>query len=503
MELLTKTYAVEHLGLDPSVFDRPVKVVQFGTGVLLRGLIDYIFQKAGDLGLFNGRIAMVRSTSNDVSEFLAQDGLYTVVETGLNEREETIIHSTLVHCVNPVWSAADNRQDLLHLFASPDLKLIVSNTTEMGLVYIEEQILNEVPQSFPANLTSLLHHRFQALGGRLESGLTIIPTELLIDNGRLLKRIIKQHAEYHQLSAAFIQWLDDACDFCDSLVDRIVPGKLKHEVKGMELPYADHLAIQTEPYFLWAIQSNTASNDILPFSGHLPGLVITKDLQPYREQKLKLLNGGHTILSPLAWLLGCRTVEQMMKNEYINLFLSKVCETEILPTLEDLAPDAEGFYRQMKARWLNPFMDHALRSILAQSTTKMLVRNGDSFIRYFNTNGELPRFLSFGFAAYLYLFRPQYIRRGQYIALDLQGNEFEVNDAKAEYLYRHWMPFFKGEMPMDEIIPSLLEDKLLFDHKCITLPGFIEKISGLLRSFQESGLLPSLLTLLNPVPQHV
>jgi len=503
MERLSKTYCIEHLGIDPSSFDRPIRVAQFGTGVLLRGLIDFIFQKANDNGYFTGQIAMIRSTSSDISEFVDQDGIYTVVETGLNEQQEIQIHSTVVHCVSEVWSVMEDGNHLKNLFASPKLQLVISNTTEIGLAYQEEFIREGSPVSFPARLTALLYHRFQVLGSSQDSGLMIIPTELLIDNGQLLKKLVIQHADFNQLPSSFIQWLNETCDFCDSLVDRIVPGKLKAGRDSFKLPYIDTLAIQTEPYFLWAIQTNPNSGTILNFADKIPGMIITNDIQSYREQKLRLLNGGHTILSPLAYLLGCKTVEQMMQHEQLNQFLNQVCETEIIPSLELIAPQANVFYRQMKNRWLNPFIEHPLKNILAQTTTKMQIRNGDSFTRYFEANQELPVYLSFGFAAYLFLFKPHTTRNNQYFTSDLQGNEFEIADNKAELLYQHWMPYFSGEKTIVEIIPTLLSDTRIFDHPFIVLPGFKEKITQWVQSFQDSGLLRPLLTVLNTVPLNV
>ncbi|MDZ4708538.1 MAG: tagaturonate reductase [Saprospiraceae bacterium] len=501
MDQLNRKFGISELGIDPDTFNRPVKVVQFGTGVLLRGLVDFIFQKANDLGYFNGNIAMVKSTSNDISEFEEQDGIYTVVESGLDEKLESKIHSTLIYCVHPVWSATDHRQELMRIFASPLLELVVSNTTEIGLLYHPENILEGVPSTFPGNLTSLLYHRFISLKGTDSSGLKIIPTELLIDNGQHLKNLVQQHARANDLPSTFIEWMDKSCEFCDSLVDRIVPGKLKSGSRGFDLPYQDKLAIQTEPYFLWAIQSD--SIPALDFFKQITGLIVTRDIQPYREQKLRLLNGGHTILSPLAFLLGCRTVEEMMNHAHLNDFLSQLCESDIIPTLEHLSPEANVFYRQMKTRWLNPFMNHALKSILAQSTTKMQVRNGDSFIRYFEANQELPTFLTFGFAAYLFLFKPRIFRNKQYFTLDLDGNEFEIVDSKAGLLFQHWLPYYMGTKTMGEIIPALLNDEQIFNHHFVSLPGFKEKITELVQTFEKTGMFQPLLTLLNPVPINV
>lgn len=502
MNQINKTYCIDQLAYPKEVFELPVKAIQFGTGVLLRGLVDFILQKANEQDSFNGRVAMVKSTSPDLTEFKDQDGIYTVVETGLNEQQEVHIKSTVIHCIGPLWHIYSDWEKIKNLFSDPKLELVVSNTTELGLIYHEEQILKDVPISFPGQLTALLYHRYLQLGDQAPS-LTIVPTELLIDNGKLLLSLIASHAHFNNLPIKFIKWLESHVDFCDSLVDRIVPGKLKSNATTLNLPYKDSLAIQTEPYFLWAIQQNPNSKPILNLRKPLPGLIIAPDIQPYREQKLRLLNGGHTILSPLAYLLGCRTVEEMMKNEQVSHFLNQVCESEIIPTLTVLAPQASAFFQAMKNRWLNPFMEHQLKTILAQTTTKMQSRNGDTFIRYFETNQELPVFLSFGFAVYLYFFKPGIHRNQQYFAMDGQGQEFEINDHKAALLYQHWLPYFSGEKTIAEIIPILLNDDQIFNHAFVLLPEFQDKITSMVQSIHHNGLTPSLLILLNSVPQHV
>ena len=502
MEKLNKRYCLENRAIPASAFDHPVRVVQFGTGVLLRGLVDPIFQQAAERGLFQGRIAMVKSTSPDVGPFRNQDNIYTVVVTGLDAQQNPLISAHVITCIDSVISATRDESLLKSLFTSQDLEIVVSNVTEIGFDYRDETFNDALPASFPGKLTALLYHRFLHFKGDLSKGLSIIPTELLNDNGRLLKELVFRHSRYNGLETVFLHWLDEACDFCDSLVDRIVPGKLKPGNGFIQLPYEDGLAIQTEPYYLWAIRGNASTKKRLHFAEKIPGLIVADDIQPFREQKLRLLNGGHTTLSCIAFQMGCQTVGQMMDHPLIAACLDVLGEKEILPTLTGLAPDARNFFEQMKTRWRNPYIVHELRTILAQSTTKMQTRNGETFIRYYHTSGVLPELLCFGFAAFLYLFRPNRMEEGKYFAPGRQGEDFEIKDQKAALLYQHWQPYYRNQKNIEDIVPHLLLDSNLFEHSFTRLPGLVEKITALLLAFQKTSVSDQLSQLLNSVPQH-
>lgn len=502
MEKLNKKYCLENLAFPARALDQPVRVVQFGTGVLLRGLVDHIFQQAFELGYYQGRIAMVKSTSPEVEAFRDQDNIYTVVVTGLDSQQKPLITTHVITCIDRVISATLDESLLKNLFISEDLEIVVSNVTEIGFDYKEETLTERLPSSFPGKLTALLYHRFMHFRRDLSKGLSIIPTELLTDNGRLLRELVFRHARYNSLEAAFFNWLDEACDFCDSLVDRIVPGKLKPGAGFIELPYEDGLAVQTEPYYLWAIRGNSSTKKRLPFAEKIPGLIVADDIQPFREQKLRLLNGCHTALSPVAFQIGCQTVGQMMGHPLITACLDVLGEKEILPTLAGLAPDARNFFEQMKTRWRNPYIVHELRTILAQSTTKMQARNGETFVRYYQTKGALPEMLCFGFAAFLYLFRPNRMEEGLYFAPGSLGADFEVKDQKAALLFQHWQPYYQNQKNIEDIVPNLLLDSNLFEHSFTRLPGLVEKITALLLAFQKTSVSDQLSQLLNAVPQH-
>ncbi|WP_290707071.1 tagaturonate reductase [Flavihumibacter sp. CACIAM 22H1] len=293
----------------------PERVLQFGTGVLLRGLPDYFIDKANREGLYDGRVVIVKSTvSGGIDSFALQDGLYTICVKGVEagkQVEECIVNAA----VSRVLAANQQWASVLELAASPELELIISNTTEVGIVYKAESIKEGVPDSFPAKLLAVLYHRYLRLGAAPATGLVIVPTELIQDNGATLKNIVVQLAEENNLDTDFLEWLKTANHFCNSLVDRIVPGKLpaaEQEAIEQQLKYKDDLMIMAEPFRLWAVESEQAIvKRALRFSQADPGMIINKDINKFRELKLRMLNGTHSFSCGLAILKGFATVKEV------------------------------------------------------------------------------------------------------------------------------------------------------------------------------------------------
>ena len=289
-----------------SLMALPEKVLQFGTGVLLRGLPDVYIDLANKHGVFNGRILVVKSTDTPGSDdFQQQDGLYTVVVRGF-ENGQAVDRWDLNASISRVLAANSHWNTILTAAENPAMQLVVSNTTEVGIVLVEESIHANPPVSFPAKLLSFLYKRYQHFNGSAESGMVIIPTELISDNGHKLQSILLDLAKFNQLDAAFTEWLVNANDFCNSLVDRIVPGKLPaadasilHETLGFE----DSLMIMAEPYSLWAIETKRErTKEILSFASVNPGVKLTTDISKYKELKLRLLNATHSFSCALGYV---------------------------------------------------------------------------------------------------------------------------------------------------------------------------------------------------------
>jgi len=257
--------------LNPShqhTLDLPVKVLQFGTGVLLRGLCDYLIDKANKQHIFEGRIVVVKSTSGSAEDFAAQDGLYTVCVRGLDGQGQTIDEASTVTAISRVVSAQDNWQGVLQVARNPHLEVILSNTTEVGIQYVEESIFQNPPQSFPAKLTAFLYERFRTYGGKKDKGLVVVPTELITDNGLKLRECVEKVSAHNELGKLFNKWLKFHVKFCNSLVDRIVPGKPDPKTQAeleAKLGYEDALLTVAEPYLLWAIEGDERVKKVLSF----------------------------------------------------------------------------------------------------------------------------------------------------------------------------------------------------------------------------------------------
>jgi tagaturonate reductase len=470
----------------------PIKIIQFGTGVLLRGLVDDIFQEAKDQYGWNGSIAVVKSTSGGVSDFIAQDYLYTLLVAGLQENGQAQVDKKIIDIISAVWTVQSDWQAIETCFSSDALDLVVSNVTEVGLVYDPNSNEQPIPDSFPAKLTRLLFKRYQNI--RYEKKIWIIPCELIPQNGQILKTLVYRHAQEMNLEPEFITWLDSQAMFLNSLVDRIVPGKIGPGAdKHLSLPYEDKLAIQAESYRLWAIEGNSEIKNYFHFSPSLKGLVIQEDILAFREQKLRLLNGGHTLIVPIAFALGHRSVYDMMQNPKVLELIHLFCVQEIIPTLHGIAPEAEEFYTHMLMRWKNPFIIHHLHSILFQCTTKIAARYLESIQRYQKAYSRWPAGLTFALTAFLFLWRPKKNTIGKYVVLFDPKNELEIEDQKADLLAAHWAPYHDGaESDTRLIIRAILQDNRVFNYTFVSNEDFLEKIDFYVAQIQQKGLVFSL-----------
>ncbi|HEV3413979.1 MAG TPA: tagaturonate reductase [Puia sp.] len=440
-----------------ALFELPEKVLQFGTGVLLRGLPDYFIDKANRRGLFNGRVVVVKSTdSGDAGVFDRQDGLYTLCVRGIEDGrkvEENIICSS----ISRVLSARDQWREILALARFWEMQIVVSNTTEVGIQLVEDDIRREPPVSYPGKLLSFLYERYKAFGGSPESGMVIVPTELIVDNGRKLAGIVKELAKMNQLEADFYLWLDRHCHFCSSLVDRIVPGKpdatalqqLQHD-----LGYMDELLAVCEVYRLWAIEGGEEVRRVLSFGAADEGVIIEPDIEIYRELKLRLLNGTHTLSCGLAVLAGFATVKKGMDDTAFAAFVTDLMLKEIAPSIpyRPAVEQARDFGLQVLDRFRNPHLQHQWISITMQYSSKMKSRVIPVLLEHYKHHSEAPVHIALGFAAFL---------------LFMKAEKKEGWDDKAGYFADLWTRY-----PAQDVVKKALGDQVLWDADLLSLKGF-------------------------------
>jgi tagaturonate reductase len=475
-----------------SVFDLPEKVLQFGTGVLLRGLPDYFIDKANRQGVFNGRVVIVKSTDSDSSAFDKQDGLYTQCVRGL-ENGKTIEENIINSSISRVLSAKDEWSEILKCAHNPHMQVIISNTTEVGIQLVQDDIHRLPPVSFPGKLLAFLLERYKAFDGSRQSGMVIVPTELIPDNGKKLESIVLELAHLNGLDDTFIQWLENCNYFCSSLVDRIVPGKPDTAFReGLEkqFGYKDELLTMSEVYRLWAIEGGEHIKSVLTFASVDEGVVIAPDINLFRELKLRMLNGTHTLSCGLAYLAGFGTVKQAMDDAAMQTFISQLMLNEIATGIPyDVEPGvSQSFGAKVLDRFANPNIEHHWINITMQYTSKMKMRNVPVIMKYAERIKAVPENIALGFAAYLLFLKPVSKKQDKFYG-EWQGKEYHIQDDFAAYFFEKW-----SKLKPAQLADEVLADTSLWGADLSAIPGFAQAVKDNMASLLEAGVAKTIQT---------
>ncbi|MBK8518242.1 MAG: tagaturonate reductase [Saprospiraceae bacterium] len=452
----------------------PERILQFGTGVLLRGLPDYYVDKANKTNIFNGRIVVVKSTNGgDFGAFENQDCLFTHSIAGLENGkivEKNIINTS----ISRVLQAQTQWRDILDCAENADIDIVFSNTTEYGLAYSEEIIADLIPASFPGKMLAYLHHRYTYFNGDLTKGLTIVPTELLDKNGDLLKGFVLDLAEFNKMDESFIQWLKSANTFCNSLVDRIVPGvpeKNELKEKHKQLGYTDDLLLVSEPFGLWAIEGDAAVIEKLSFSTIDSGVKIIPDISIYKELKLRLLNATHILSTGKAILSGFHTVREAMNDQKFEEWIKELMsEIDVSLTIDIAEEIRKEFEQSVFSRFANPFIEHHWSSITLNFTTKMKIRVIPLIDMFVSNHGKLPEKMCYGFAAYLRFSIPDNQIGDQYF-ITIDNAEFLIKDQYADYFYS-----LSASHKLAEVIHEICANVDIWGKDLTLIPGFFKSI---------------------------
>ncbi|MEO6550887.1 MAG: tagaturonate reductase [Ferruginibacter sp.] len=472
-------------------FSLPEKVLQFGTGVLLRGLPDYFINKANRGGIFKGRIVVVKSTDGgDAAAFDKQDGLYTLCMRGL-VNGQPVAENVICSAISRVLSAAKEWQAVLECAHNPDLTIIISNTTEVGIELVNDDIRCYPPVSYPGKLLAFLYERYKFFKGSPQSGMVIVPTELISDNGKKLESIVLEQAHLNGLEEDFIEWLEQNSHFCNSLVDRIVPGKPAPTIKAaveQELGYEDSLLTMSEVYSLWAIEGNEHVKEVLSFADADNNIVITNDISLFKELKLRLLNGTHTLSCGVAYLSGFTTVKEAMNDALISNFLKDLMVNEIAMAIPYPVPGnmAKEFASKVIDRFSNPSIEHQWISITLNYTSKLKMRVVQVLQRYYELYNAVPGELAVGFAAWLW-FMKAVKKEGDVYFGELNGQLYPIKDEMAAYFFAKW------QNPSVEIlVKSVLGDASLWDTDLAVIPGFAEAVTENLQLMMSKGMVATI-----------
>lgn len=381
---------------------RPIRVLQFGEGNFLRAFVDYMLDICNEKGLFDGSIVLAKPIEfGSLEMFGKQDNLYTVSLRGRVNGEAKVSNRIITSIADTVDVYSDYSK-YMNYAKLDTLRYIVSNTTEAGIVFDDsDKFEYEPPKTYPGKLTKFLYERFTAFEGDVNKGLVILPVELIDDNGIELEKCVNKFIDLWKLPNEFKEWVAKACNFCSTLVDRIVTGypRGNEEAIWNELGYEDRLVVTAEPFALWVIESKKDLSDELPFvKAGLP-VIYTDNQKPYKQRKVRILNGAHTSFVLASYLAGNNIVRESMEDDTIRDFMNATIFDEVIPTLTLPKQDLLDFADAVIGRFNNPYVDHALLSIALNSVSKWKARCMPSFLEYIKLNGKNPLHLTFSIAA--------------------------------------------------------------------------------------------------------
>ncbi|WEV53275.1 tagaturonate reductase [Bifidobacterium sp. ESL0704] len=407
MDTLNRKMAIERGLTSEKAQSRPIKVIQFGEGGFLRAFVDWTFQQLNNNGLFNGNVAIVQPMpSGRVDNLRRQDNLYTVVLQGILDGKK-VLSNTLIDSIGATVKVNDEWQSYLELADNPEAKIIISNTTEAGIAVTENDTADMTPpQGYPAKLALLLKRRYDdGLPGFL-----LIPCELIADNGKALREAVVTMSRQFGFGADFIKWVEQENTFVSTLVDRIVPGYPAAQAESLfeQIGYRDDMLDKAEPFYSWVIAGDEKArkmvDELIPARKLGINLILTDDVQPYRERKVYLLNGPHTTLAQVARLEGMSTVGETMDDETMHSFVLKEMNEEIIPVLSLPKNELETFASQVLERFSNPYNEHKLDSIGLNSVSKYAVRLLPLVTANAEKTGRLPQRIVLALAALLYTY---------------------------------------------------------------------------------------------------
>ena len=466
----------------------PERVLQFGEGNFLRAFADYWFDMANEKAGWNGKCVLVQPIAQGLTQLInRQEGLYTLYLRGRQNGEKVDakrVVSSVSRCLNPY-----EKQDydaMMDVAAGEALEYIVSNTTEAGIVYDPSCRLEDCPPaSFPAKLTQVLLHRWRA--GR--PGVVVLSCELIDNNGKELLRCVNQYIKQWGLEEGFARWVNGDCTFCSTLVDRIVPGRIRDAAEAARLEdengYRDALIDVGEVFGVWNIEGPEWLAEKLPFRAAGLNCPVVPDVTPYKKRKVRILNGAHTGFVLGAYLAGYDIVRDCMQDDVILGFMNRMLHEEVIPTLPLDRQDLEAFAAAVQDRFNNPFINHELMSITLNSTSKWRARNMPSLLEYAQTAGKLPPCLAMSFAAYIAFYSSdiQALTEQGLVCRRPKGNEYTVSDDRwvLEFYYS------RRGVSDETLVHDVMTNEKRWGQDLTLVPGFEQAAAENLRRIRTEG----------------
>lgn len=478
MELLNKSMT------NPT--KRPIKVLQFGEGGFLRAFVDYMIDIANEKGVFNGNIAIVKPIEyGNLDFFHQQDCQYTLELRGKENGEAKRVVRQITSVADAVASVEEYER-YAEYAKSEDLRFIVSNTTEAGIVFDETDDFNaEPPKTFPGKLTKFLYERYKHFNGAMDKGLIMLPVELIDNNGPELKKCVFKFIELWKLEDEFKNWVLEACIFGSTLVDRIVTGYPRDEAEEIwaRLGYRDNLLDTGELFALWVIECEKDFSDEFPLDKAGLPVIFTDNQKPYKERKVRILNGAHTSFVLASYLAGNDIVLESMNDATVRKFMMNTIFNEVIPTLSLPEEECKEFANAVIERFENPYVKHALLSISLNSVSKWRARCMPSFLGYVEKKGELPKHLTFSIASLIAFYSATELKDGALIG-HRGDEEYKIMDDAAV------LEFFAANStkPTGEFVHAFLSNEKFFGQDLTQIAGLTDAVTGYLEDIKANGM---------------
>ncbi|MBR6757164.1 MAG: tagaturonate reductase [Bacteroidaceae bacterium] len=467
---------------------RPERIIQFGEGNFLRAFVDWIIFNMNEKTDFNSSVVVVQPIERGMIEMLnEQDCLYHVNLQGL-DKGEVVNDLTRIDVISRALNPYTDNDAFLALADQPEMRFVISNTTEAGIAFDPNCRLEDAPaSSYPGKLTQLLYRRFKTFGGDMTKGLIIFPCELIFLNGHRLKETIYQYIELWNLGDEFKTWFEQACGVYATLVDRIVPGFPRKDIATIKetLQYDDNLVVQAEIFHLWVIEAPQEVAAEFPADRAGLNVLFVPSEEPYHERKVTLLNGPHTVLSPVAFLSGLNIVREACQHPVIGRYIHRVMFEELLETLNLPKEELVQFGKDVLERFNNPFVDHQVTSIMLNSFPKFQTRDLPGLKVYLQRKGELPKGLVLGLAAII-----TYYKGG----VRADGVEIVPNDAQEimDMLRDLWATGCTRK-----VAEGVLAAEYIWGENLNDIPGLTDAVKGYLDNIQEKGMLETVKSILD------
>ncbi len=458
-------------------FELPEKVIQFGEGVFIRAFFNYFLEIANSRNIFNGRAIVIQPVHVEKAKILNdQDCLFTLCSRGLKNGQKQENYS-IISSISKAYAAKLDWIDILKFSKSPELEIITSNTTEAGISYNSEDNMDlNPPISYPGKLTSFLYNRYENFDSSTDAGLIILPLELVENNGDALKKIVKKLIKNWNLENKFMNWLEKANIFCNTLVDRIVTGYPRDEMEQFRkiLKYEDKMLNTAELYHIWVIEGGENVRKKIPLDEADLNVLFVPDLTPYYLKKVRILNGAHTSMVHLSYLMGNNLVKESIEQPLVNKFLRNFLFDEVIPSMEISKGELINYTNIILERFENPYIEHRLINITLNSNSKIRYRILPTLIEFYEKFKKIPKLIPLSFASFLYFMKINKESEGKFYGIrDKEHYEIKDDEEVIRYYNSEWQNVdSKKPETIEKFVTKICKNKDFWQVDLTTLGNF-------------------------------